>query len=50
VSFDEARTEAGMRLLAELGAITQVIVFTHHAHVAECATRALGPAAGVIVL
>ncbi|WP_234052317.1 MULTISPECIES: YhaN family protein [unclassified Xanthobacter] len=50
VTFDEGRTEAGMRLLAELGAITQVIVFTHHAYVAECATRALGPAASIITL
>ncbi|MFG1440625.1 AAA family ATPase [Xanthobacter sp. V0B-10] len=50
VSFDEGRTEAGMRLLAGLGAVTQVIVFTHHAHVAECATRALGREASVIPL
>ncbi|MDQ0504630.1 AAA family ATPase [Xanthobacter agilis] len=50
VSFDEGRTEAGLRLLAELGAITQVIVFTHHAHVAECATRALGAQAAVVQL
>ncbi|MFG1479428.1 AAA family ATPase [Xanthobacter sp. V4C-4] len=50
VSFDEARTETGLRLLAELGAVTQVIVFTHHVHVAECATRALGPEAAVITL
>ncbi|MFG1451314.1 AAA family ATPase [Xanthobacter sp. V2C-8] len=50
VSFDEGRTEAGMRLLAGLGAVTQVIVFTHHAHVAECATRALGREASVIRL
>ncbi|WP_454917225.1 AAA family ATPase [Xanthobacter sediminis] len=50
VSFDEERTAAGMTLLAELGAVTQVIVFTHHAHVAECATRALGAAASVVTL
>lgn len=50
VSFDEGRTQAGMRLLAELGAVTQVIVFTHHAHVAECATRALGSEASIISL
>lgn len=50
VTFDEARTEAGLRLLGELGATTQVIVFTHHTHVAEAATRALGAAAQVITL
>ncbi len=50
VSFDEARTEAGMTLLAELGATTQVIVFTHHAHVADCGVRALGDAAAVLRL
>jgi len=44
VTFDEARTEAGLKLLAELGALTQVIVFTHHAHVGEAAERALGAA------
>ncbi len=50
VTFDEGRTEAGMRLLAGLGAVTQVIVFTHHIHVADCATRALGREAQVIQL
>lgn len=50
ITFDEERTEAGLRLLAELGATTQVIVFTHHAYVAECATRALGGDAEVIRL
>lgn len=50
VTFDEARTEAGLRLLAELGALTQVIVFTHHAHVAEAARRAVGEACQIIRL
>lgn len=50
VSFDEGRTAAGLRLLAELGAVTQVIVFTHHLHVAECARQALGAAAEVLEL
>ncbi|MFG1343303.1 AAA family ATPase [Xanthobacter autotrophicus DSM 431] len=50
VTFDEARTEAGLRLLAELGALTQVIVFTHHAHVAEAARRAVGTQCQVIRL
>ncbi|MFS8037065.1 AAA family ATPase [Xanthobacter sp. AM11] len=50
VSFDEARTEAGLKLLAELGALTQVIVFTHHAYVADAATRAVGEGCQVIRL
>lgn len=50
MTFDEGRTEAGLRLLAELGAVTQVIVFTHHSHVATCAHRALGSAAAVVEL
>ncbi|MBS7702077.1 AAA family ATPase [Chelatococcus asaccharovorans] len=50
VTFDEGRTEAGFRLLGELGKTTQVIVFTHHAHVVAAASRALGPAAAVIEL
>lgn len=50
VSFDEARTEAGLALLSELGKLTQVIVFTHHDHVATCATRALKQAATIIQL
>lgn len=50
VTFDEARTDAGFRLLSELGALTQVIVFTHHAHVAESARRVLGPSVATIAL
>jgi chromosome segregation protein len=36
-SFDEARTLAMLRLLAAAGAQRQVILFTHHRHVAELA-------------
>ncbi len=50
VSFDEARTAAGLELLAELGQVTQVIVFTHHDHVAQCARTVLGRQASVIEL
>lgn len=50
VSFDEERTEAGLSLLRELGEVTQVIVFTHHAHVLACAARALKGAASIIEL
>ncbi len=50
VSFDETRTEAGLRLMKELGAHTQVIIFTHHRHVTACAERTLGDAACIIHL
>ncbi|WEK51981.1 MAG: AAA family ATPase [Candidatus Kaistia colombiensis] len=50
ITFDEARTAAGFELLAELGGVTQVIVFTHHVHVAEQAASVLGPKAAVIEL
>ena len=48
-SFDEARTACALRLLAALGAKSQVIVFTHHAHVAELA-RGIAADADVIGL
>lgn len=34
-SFDEARTGATLRLLAAAGQTNQIILFTHHRHVAE---------------
>ena len=40
VHFDDARTAAGLEVLAELGRSTQVILFTHHERVVELA-RAL---------
>lgn len=39
VTFDDARAEAALALLAALGRTTQVILFTHHAHVADLARR-----------
>jgi uncharacterized protein YhaN len=36
-SFDEARAAAALQLLAGLGRGVQVILFTHHAHVADMA-------------
>lgn len=43
-SFDEARAEAALRLLAGLGQRVQVILFTHHAHVASLAAGVPGAA------
>ncbi|MDZ4772853.1 MAG: AAA family ATPase [Planctomycetota bacterium] len=39
VNFDDERTEAALRVLADLGKATQVIVFTHHASVVATAER-----------
>ncbi|WP_439598668.1 AAA family ATPase [Falsiroseomonas sp.] len=38
-TFDDARASAALALLARLGATTQTILFTHHAHLAELAAR-----------
>ena len=37
VSFDDNRAKAAMEILMELGQKTQVIMFTHHAHLLEIA-------------
>ena len=44
VNFDDERTLAALHALAELGKSTQVLLFTHHARVAELAENSLGPA------
>ena len=41
-SFDEERARAGLAVLAAVGATTQVILFTHHAHIAAMVTREIG--------
>ena len=46
VNFDDLRAAAALDLLARLGSATQVILFTHHRHVAELA----GGRDGVAVL
>ena len=40
VNFDDARAAAALHLLAEFGATTQVLMFTHHDHLAELARAA----------
>lgn len=42
VNYDEPRTGAALPALAEVAQRTQVIVLTHHRHVAEIATDTLG--------
>ena len=44
VHFDDERARAALALLATLGAITQVILFTHHAHIAGLASGLAGVA------
>ncbi len=48
VNFDEGRAGAGIEALIALGAATQVVLFTHHAHIAELATAKGG--AGVVAV
>ncbi|HEY9344303.1 MAG TPA: hypothetical protein VIQ53_03275, partial [Inquilinus sp.] len=49
-SFDEARTAHGLRALAAIADRVQMVVFTHHQHVADAAARELGDEAAVISL
>lgn len=42
VHFDDARASAGLESLIALGAKTQVLLFTHHRHLAELARRVGG--------
>ncbi len=51
VHFDDARASAAMRVLARLGRTTQVVLFTHHDHVAALAATlsAAQADAGVVV-
>lgn len=48
-SFDDERTLRMLDLLSQFGGKTQAIVFTHHAHVAELARRAV-PGVDLITL
>ena len=41
VNFDDRRARATLRVLGEMGERMQVILFTHHAHIAEMAEPAL---------
>jgi uncharacterized protein YhaN len=42
VNFDDERSEAGFRVLAELAKSTQVLFFTHHPHLALIARSVVG--------
>lgn len=43
VQFDDARAGAGLTVLAETAAITQVVFFTHHERLLELARKVLAP-------
>ena len=47
-SFDDARTAHGLRVLADVGATAQCVLFTHHRHVAEIARATLGAGVDLI--
>ncbi|HPX80350.1 MAG TPA: AAA family ATPase [Syntrophales bacterium] len=49
VNFDEERTAATLRVLREMGRHTQVILFTHHRHLAALAEELAQAGAGVAV-
>lgn len=50
INFDDTRAAAGMEVMARLAERTQVLFFTHHAHLLDIARRALGPDLSVISL
>jgi uncharacterized protein YhaN len=43
-NFDDTRAAAAMALLSQLGRATQVILFTHHDHIATLAAQQTGVA------
>ena len=42
VNFDDERARAGFEVLADLARSTQVLFFTHHAHLASIAREVVG--------
>lgn len=50
VNFDDARAEAGFKVLADLGGQTQVLYLTHHEHLVGIARAAVGENLSVVRL
>ena len=50
INFDNDRAMAGLRVLNKLAYKTQVIFFTHHWHLVECARSAIDYEVSVITL
>jgi len=49
VNFDEERTAATLQVLRDMGRHTQVILFTHHRHLAGMAEEMAQAGPGVVV-
>lgn len=50
INFDDTRSEAGLKILSGLSQKTQVLFFTHHAHLVELARETLGESVNVVKL
>jgi uncharacterized protein YhaN len=50
INFDDKRTAAGFQVLNELAKKTQVLFFTHHAHLLDVARKTLGESISTIAL
>ena len=50
VNFDNPRSEAGFKVLAQLAQKTQVLFFTHHEHLLDIASKSFGAGVSVITL
>ena len=48
VQFDDKRTAAGLRVLADVAARTQIVLFTHHGHVRASAEAMKSPAEVIV--
>ena len=48
INFDDQRASAGFRVLGELARKTQVLFFTHHAHLLDIARQALGGSLSIV--
>jgi uncharacterized protein YhaN len=50
INFDDARAAAGFRVLGQLAGKTQILFFTHHAHLVELAREAVSADIAVVSL
>ncbi|MCC6713309.1 MAG: AAA family ATPase [Candidatus Dadabacteria bacterium] len=50
INFDDMRSAAGLKLLGGLSRKTQVLFFTHHAHLVELARQTLGESLNIVSL
>lgn len=50
INFDDARAAAGLKVMSQVAAKTQVLFFTHHQHLVDMAREVLGPTLSVTTL